>query len=221
MNRILTVAVLAFATLATTAVAQDAGELERLRQENERLRAENANLRKSVSGLGGSAAAVVDLQRLYESLKEKIRVEADFKTREEAFRTENENRQKKIKELSETLKDIEIGSPQYTNMQGQLQKLLGDHQVWVAIESGKLNRDRAKWIKEIYEKMLSSIDAVATQKKFDLVLFKAPTIDFTEVRSDQIRQIIRTRKVLWSVDELDLTDLVLQRMNLEYSRSGQ
>jgi len=198
-------------------------ERDSLKKENERLIAENKRLRDATrrSGQASSATAVVDLKRTYDSLKEKVNIEADFNTRQEAFKTENTKREAKLTQLQDALKDLKAGSAEFTNVQEQLEKEVGDYKVWVTIEAGKINRDRAAWIKMIYGKMLDAINEAANDKGYDLVLFKAPTLDFTEVSAEQVPATIQSRKVLWSIDELDLTDLVIQKMNLRYDRESK
>ncbi|GEM_PF-1881108 len=198
-------------------------EVEQLIKENDRLKAENKRLRQASqrAGQASSATAVVDLKRTYDSLKEKVSVESDFKTREEKFKTENETRETKLKQLQDSLKDLKPGSPDFNNVQEQLERELGEHKVWVTIEAGKINRDRAAWIKMIYGKMLASINESARERGYDLVLFKSPTIDFTEVSAEQVPNMIQSRKVLWSIEELDLTDLVIQKMNLKHDRESR
>ena len=223
MTRFALVATLALFTFASVTQAQTKltpEEVEQLIKENDRLKAENKRLRQAGqrAGQASTATAVVDLKRTYDSLKEKVSVEADFTTREEKFKTENEARETKLKQLQDSLKDLRVGSVDYVNVQEQLEKEVGDHRVWVTIEAGKINRDRAAWIKMIYGKMLDAINESARERGYDLVLFKAPTIDFTEVSAEQVPSMIQSRKVLWSIDELDLTDLVIQKMNLKYDR---
>lgn len=214
------VALFAFASVAAAQPKLTPTEVEALLRENELLKAENKRLRQAGqrAGQASSATAVVDLKRTYDTLKEKVSVEADFKTREETFKTENEKREAKINQLQEALKDLKSGTIDFVNVQEQLEKEIGEHRVWVTIEAGKINRDRAAWIKLIYGKMLDAINEAARERGYDLVLFKAPTIDFTEVSAEQVPSMIQSRKVLWSIEELDLTDLVIQKMNLKYDR---
>lgn len=214
------VALFAFASVAAAQPKLTPTEVEALLRENELLKAENKRLRQAGqrAGQASSATAVVDLKRTYDTLKEKVSVEADFKTREETFKTENEKREAKINQLQEALKDLKSGTIDFVNVQEQLEKEIGEHRVWVTIEAGKINRDRAAWIKLIYGKMLDAINESARERGYDLVLFKAPTIDFTEVSAEQVPSMIQSRKVLWSIEELDLTDLVIQKMNLKYDR---
>lgn len=226
MPRILLIAALLCSMITAASHAQTKltpEEVEQLIKENERLKAENKRLRQAGqrAGQASSATAVVDLKRTYDSLKEKVSVEADFTTREEKFKAENETRETKLKQLQDSLKDLKPGTVDFANVQEQLEKEVGDHKVWVTIEAGKINRDRAAWIKLIYGKMLESINEAARERGYDLVLFKSPTIDFTEVSAEQVPGMIQSRKVLWSIEELDLTDLVIQKMNLKYDRESR
>lgn len=202
--------------------APTAEEHKRLLEENRKLQEENKRLREALKagGQNSSATAVVDLKRVYDSLREKVNIEAELKTREQVFEAEREKREKKVKDLQETLGGLSIGTAQYVNVQEQLEQAIGEHRVWITIEAGKINRDRASWIKKIYNKMMDAIDQEASVKSYDLVLFKIPPIDFAEVGANEVAGKIATRKVLWSVDELDLTDAVIQRMNTSYLRSG-
>jgi len=213
----------AFASVVNAQPKLTPAEVDALVKENDRLKAENKRLRQAGqrAGQASSATAVVDLKRTYDTLKEKVTIEADFKTREEAFKTENEKRETKVKQLQDALKDLKAGSIEFLNVQEQLEKEVGDHRVWVAIEAGKINRDRAAWIKTVYGKMLDSINEAAQERGYDLVLFKSPTVDFTEVSAEQVPSMIQSRKVLWSIEELDLTDLVIQKMNLKFDRESK
>lgn len=228
MKRV-SIALVTFAMMfaATAAQAQPkaaltAEEVDQLIKENEKLKAENKRLRQASqrSGQASSATAVVDLKRTYDSLRQKVSVEADFKTREEAFKAENGKREDKLKQIQESMKDLKPGSGEYVAVQEQLERATGDYRVWVTVEAGKINRDRAAWLKAIYAKMLEAIAEASAERGYDLVLFKSPTVDFTEVSSEQVPGLIQSRKVLWSVQELDLTDLVIQKMNLAFDKSG-
>jgi Skp family chaperone for outer membrane proteins len=195
-------------------------EIAALIKENEKLKAENKRLRQAgAAGQASTSTAVVDLKRTYDSLKEKIIVEADFKTREDAFKAENDKREAKLKELQEAMKNLKAGSIEFVSLQEELEKLTGEYRVWVTVETSKINRDRAAWLKLIYGKMLAAIGEAAAEKNYDLILFKAPTIDFTEVSAEQVPGMIQSRKVLWSIDEIDLTDLVIQKMNLAHDKA--
>ncbi len=211
-----------FASQAFAQPAPTAAEYKRLLEENRKLQEENKRLREALKagGQNSSATAVVDLKRVYDSLREKVSIEAELKTREQVFEAEREKRETKVKDLQETLKGLTSGTPQYVQTQEDLEKALGEHRVWITIEAGKINRDRANWIKKIYNKMMDAIDQEASVKGYDLVLFKIPPIDFAEVSSNEVAGKIATRKVLWSVDELDLTDAVIQRMNTAYLRGN-
>lgn len=212
--------VLALTGRSFAQAAPSAAEYKRLLEENQKLQEENKRLRNALKagGQNSSATAVVDLKRVYDSLREKITVESELKTREQVFEAEREKRETKVKDLQETLKGVALGTPEYIKVQDQLEQALGAHRIWITIEAGKINRDRANWIKKIYTKMMDSIDQVASVKGYDLVLFKIPPIDFAEVAAGEVAGKIATRKVLWSVDELDLTDAVIQRMNTAFLR---
>jgi Skp family chaperone for outer membrane proteins len=216
-------AVMAFAGVAHAQPKLTPAEIDAIVKENQRLKAENKRLidASRAGGRASSATAVVDLKHTYDSLKAKVSIEADFKTREEKFKADNEVRETKLKQLQDSLTSLKSGTVAYVNAQEQLEKEVGDYKVWVAIETGKINRDRAAWIKMIYGKMLESISEAAAERGYDLVLFKAPTIDFTEVSAEQVPGMIQSRKVLWSIEELDLTDLVIQKMNLKYDRENK
>ncbi len=211
-------ALFAFAGIAQAQPKLTPAEIDSLIKENARLKAENKRLLTGDSRRASSATAVVDLKHTYDSLKEKVSIEADFKTREEKFKAENTTREARLKQLEDALKAQQAGTVAYVNAQEQLEKEVGDYRVWVAIETGKINRDRAAWIKVIYGRMLESISEAAGERGYDLVLFKAPTIDFTEVSAEQVPGMIQSRKVLWSIEELDLTDLVIQKMNLKFDK---
>lgn len=164
-----------------------------------------------------SSVAVVDVQKAFDSLREKTTIEAELQTKADQVRQEDEQRKNAIKGLQEDLQILAPGTAAYENKQEELERAVLDRQVWLNFQQSKLNRERAVRIENIYKKMIETIGRVATSSGYKVVLFKEPEVRFTNVQKpEQISALIQVRKVLWAADELDLTDQVIQRMNNEF-----
>ena len=72
-------------------------------------------------------------------------------------------------------------------------------------------------IEDLYRKCLDATEVVAKDLGYDVVLFKESTPDFNYENPQQLSTQIQVRKLLWSADEVDITDAVAQRMNNAYN----
>jgi Skp family chaperone for outer membrane proteins len=169
-----------------------------------------------------TGVAVVDVQKAFDALREKTQVEAELTTAADLVKTEDGKRQAKLRELDQDLKIMAVGTPPYEKKQEELERAALDRQVWLQFQQGKLNRERAVRIEAIYKKMIETIGRVAQANGYKLVLFKEQDVNLGSIsKPEQISAIIGSRKVLWSSDELDLTDQVVQRLNNDFNTGAK
>lgn len=165
-----------------------------------------------------TGVAVVNVQKAFDALREKLDIEADLQTQADKVKQEDQRRQQKIGELKQDLSILASGTAAFEKKAEELERAALDRQVWLSFQQNKLNRERALRIEAIYKKMLETIGRVAASNGFKLVLFKEPDVKFANVtKPEQISALIQVRKVLWSADELDLTEQVIAKMNAERS----
>ena len=74
-------------------------------------------------------------------------------------------------------------------------------------------------IEQLYRKTLDAIGRVAKDSGYDVVLFKEKAPDFTNANAQQISTMIQVRKLLWSSDDIDITQQITQRMNNEFENA--
>jgi len=168
-----------------------------------------------------TAVAVVDVQRAFDSLQEKDQIEADLRAEAERLKVDEENKKKSIRELQADLEILAQGAPAWKQKKAALDTALIELQVWRSFETNKLNRERGVQIENLYRKVVDAIGRVAKDNGYDVVLFKEKPVEFKGAKPEQIPTLIQVRKVLWSADELDLTDLVIQQMNAQFRNSGR
>ncbi len=214
-------------TLSASAQNQNVGELLRrnqtLQEENIRLKAQvdqltrrNEALRRDALEKGVKAVAVIDVVKAFNALIEKTEFDADFKGQGTDAIQEDKKRRERIKKLQDQLDQEVIGTKGYNDKQKEVDDAVLDHQLWLAGEQGKLLAQRNRRMEEIYNKMMTSIGDVAKELKFDQVMIKEPTLNLIGARPDQVAAMIRSRKVLWSHDRLEITDQVVKRMNDDF-----
>ena len=160
--------------------------------------------------------AVVDVLKVFNGLQEKSQIEADIRTRGEKLRQEEETRRKELMDLQNDLKILAPETQAYTQKTDQIKAKLIELRVWSEMQGEGLKSESSIQLANLYRKMLDTIGRVAKENGYDVVLYKEQEPDFQNVKAEAINQMIQLRKVLWSAEDLDLTDQAVTRMNNEY-----
>ncbi len=164
-----------------------------------------------------TAVAVVDVQRVFESLKEKEQSEADLTTKADRLKAEQQDRQRKLEQMQKDMEMLAPGTPAFNTKQDDLERQAVELQAWGQFQSNKLQRERSLQIEGLYRKIMGSVEGFAKGNGYDVVLFKEGNFDFRNANPQQLSALIQVRKVLWSAEDLDITDQITQRMNNEFT----
>ena len=174
-----------------------------------------------------TAVAVVDVGVVLESMKEKMQIEADIKSQQEEDRRKAEGMAQNLKDLESDLDILARGTPAYDEKLQELDQKIIEVQSWQQYQQQKYQRESARQMVRLYQKISTKAGEVAKENGFDLVLYRDREIDvdFRKVEPKVLAGVIKTlvtqRKVLWSSDDIDITDQVIQIMNNEFSNLAQ
>ncbi len=155
--------------------------------------------------------AVVDLDRVIASLKEKQKLDADLADEQRKLTGENEERTKRIKDMQEDL-SILSGDAKAAK-QAELEQALFEHQAWGQYQQQRFGRMALINVQYLYRKMNSVVGEYAQANGYDLAVVSGPDIPDDVSNQQLLQQIIGTRRVLWHSDRIDITDQVITRMN--------
>lgn len=164
-----------------------------------------------------TALAVVDLQRTFENLKQQQQIRADLQTRQEQLRQQQEERRKQVSTLQADLDLLAEGSAAYQQKAAERDKAVIELQVWQEYEARKLRIDEQLMIEQLFREAQDTIERVAKDNGFDVVLFKNQVVN---MQGGQNQQTLNIRIVAWNSETIDLTDQVIQRLNNEF-QAGQ
>jgi len=177
------------------------------------------------AGLVGAAAsmqaqptsvAVVNVQEVFNNLKEKTNLEAQMQSRTEKLQQEEQQRRKTIQQLRQDMDVLAPGSDAYKQKEQQLQQKVIDLQVWTKFKQQQLSVERGLQVEGLYRRTLTSVKKIANEAGYDMVLFDEQSPEFNYENPKQLLTLIQMRKVLYASDEVNITDQVIQRMNNEY-----
>ena len=177
------------------------------------------------AGLVGAAAsmqaqptsvAVVNVQEVFNNLKEKTNLEAQMQSRTEKLQQEEQQRRKTIQQLRQDMDVLAPGSDAYKQKEQQLQQKVIDLQVWTKFKQQQLSVERGLQVEGLYRRTLTSVKKIANEAGYDMVLFDEQSPEFNYDNPKQLLTLIQMRKVLYASDEVNITDQVIQRMNNEY-----
>lgn len=160
-----------------------------------------------------TAVAVLDLQQLLQSLDERTEREADVAREREGLQQEAEERRSRIQQIRNELDMLKAGTSNFREKQAELQKAAIELNVWTQYQQQRVNRETGLMIEDLYRKCLDAVGEAAEDMGYDIVLFKESSPDFNYENPQELSTQIQVRKLLWSADEVDITEAVAQRMN--------
>lgn len=112
------------------------------------------------------------------------------------------------------------GTPEHRAKQNEITKAEIEFRIMRGVEDEQLKNDHRDSLRSIYEDVRAAVAEVAKEKNLDVVL----TYDkLTEEAPDSttLRQQILMEKVIYWKPELDMTEMVITRLNDRFRRSGK
>lgn len=163
-----------------------------------------------------TAVAVVNMERVFDSLEEKDQLEANLRSRQQQLGQEEAERRQRIQQLSEDLEMLAPGTDAYRQKEAELREAAMEFRLWAEMEEQQLNIDRGVHLESLYRRTVDAVGEIADEAGYDLVLYREGSPELRGSDPSEIQTQIALRKVLYASDAVDLTDRVVQWMNNEF-----
>ncbi len=173
------------------------------------------------SSPGGHDIAVLDLVRIFNDCTQIQDLNQLIREKSDDFAKEATQRKKVIEDKQMELQAFKIGSPDWEVRRKDLVRLNIDANVWLKVTEQQVDQEKFDWTRVIYEKAVQVASDIAKERGYDVVLQKT---DFKPMDIEQtvqnLRRVIQERTVIYNVPDIDITDLVIRRMNSDYQLAG-
>ncbi len=170
---------------------------------------------------GPHPVAVIDLVRVFNECAQIQDLNEQIKQKTGELEKEAEQRRSVIEQKQIELTAFQPGKSDYESRRKELMRLNVEANVWFKMAEEDLEREKFTWTQYIYEESAKKAGEVATEKGYDVVLQRAPFKPKEIEQSVQaLRRMIQDRTVLYNVPEIDITDIVIRRLDAAYRAGG-
>ncbi len=168
------------------------------------------------AGPSPAKVAVVDVQKVFNNLDQKEDYEAEITSQAESLQKEQQRRKQEIKQLRSDLQVLSPDSDAYKKTKAKLEKKTINLKAWRKFKQRQLRSEKALRMESLYRKVVDTIEQIAKDAGYDLVLYKDRLRSLNSQTEKQMAAKIAIRKVLYADDSLNITDRVIQTMNNQY-----
>lgn len=165
--------------------------------------------------------AVCNPGKVFESLDEKTSVQDEMNNLNQKIQTEANNRKNEITDLQNTIKGLLPTSAVFKDKQSLLQQKAIEFDVWAKMQQANLANIEKNHIREIYDKITEAVKAIATDKKYDLVVSEmSPKLpdDLSNVTAAQLGAVLAQNSILFKTDAVDITSAVIAKLNGDFKK---
>ncbi len=166
-----------------------------------------------------SSVATLDLEVLFNGLDELKDLSNALQAKIQELKQDPARIKDEMTSISQRL-DTQVLSPEESlGLRAEFHVLNAEHKakleaaaLLVQIEDGRINRD-------LYKKALVTIEAIAARDGIDLVLLDDRAIPIPDSPTSTTREVqanILARQILFANESIDVTQAVIDQMNLDY-----
>lgn len=160
-----------------------------------------------------TAVATVNLEGCFE--RSKLREEEDQRRAAiaEEMQVNIDEFAAQIDTLSEELELYAAGSEKHQTTLESLQQLTLDYQAYAEFSRRKLDIEKAITHKRVYLAIKEAARAVGAEMGYDIIFVNDSLSGIASGTELDVRRQIEARRMLYVNEEIDLTDLIVARMN--------
>lgn len=166
-----------------------------------------------------TSVAVINVAELIAKCQKNQDFQAEIQKRQIRLQKEQKDRQNKINQLRQDL-DLAGTAADRQKMEREITKALYEFQAWSQIEQQNLLRDQRTFLIELYGEIDAGVATTAAREGYDMVVLDTPSPDFDTLNPEQLVQVIGNRRVLYRSEKVNLTAIVLEKLNLDHLNRG-
>jgi Skp family chaperone for outer membrane proteins len=171
---------------------------------------------------GGVRAAVVNIPRASEEYRKTADLEAHFGELRDTFTKQRDAQREQIQRMTRSLQEeLKPGSEDFRHRAKQVAMMEAELAWFNEAEGEHIEMGLRTSLLAIYEDIHSAVREVAAEKGLDLVLTADQLPQEQPSSAGQVRQQILLQKVLYWSPSLDITDEVVERLNLRYQQRAE
>ncbi|HUO10714.1 MAG TPA: OmpH family outer membrane protein [Phycisphaerae bacterium] len=163
--------------------------------------------------------AVININKVFSSLNEKIDGDASIKQMADQFQADQQKREQELEKIAGQLRDdtlFKTDSPEYRNLQDKALQMKSEYDANANMAQQKLLIEQRLKTIQIYRRMNDAIKQYAESKGIGLVLV-ADDINFDAAQTiEGVTQRIANRKVIYAHPDYDITQQIIEKMNADY-----
>jgi len=204
-RRLLGIVVLGIAFVTAIGVAQSTGQ------------SDTADAAPPAIAGAGHPVAVLDLIRVFNECAQINDLNEMIRRKTEEITKEANQRREVIENKRIELTAFQPGKPDYEARRKDLTRLNIDANVWLKMAEEEIESERFHWTRIIYEQAERAAAKTAKERGYDAVLQRTEFKPFEIEQSvPALRRMIQERFVVYSVPEIDITDLVIRQLDAMY-----
>lgn len=166
-----------------------------------------------------TAVAVVNVALLINKCKKNTAFQEEIQKRSQRLQQESKEKTDQINTMRLDLEVI-ANAQDYAKKEREVIEATVEFRAWQQIQQEYIVRDQRLNLIEVYGDIENTVAKVAQDMGYDLVMFSTPSPEFEQLNPEQLLQVMRNRRVIYQNDKIDITDVVLTQMDLDYQNRG-
>ena len=166
-------------------------------------------------GSSDCCVACLDVIRIFNEYERQKDLTEEMRAVNQEMQDEEQRRRGQIDTLQATLDAMSDGDPARVKRQREMFQLSLDYKNWGELMQADMAREIGLWTRRVYKEATAVTETVAQRQGFDLVVYKDQP-ELIGYDPDALRDQIRSRKLVYASDAVDITQTVLDKLNADY-----
>lgn len=162
----------------------------------------------------GRVACVNVIRILNEYQKQKDLIE-ELSARQEKLQAENNERRAKLDTLDAEISALDRDDPTLVTRMREMLAMQVDYKNWGELAQLNMAREFGLWSVRNYRDILKVVEDIARRDGYDLVFYKGE-LEAVSTDPEVIQEQIRRLQVLYANPAVDVTQMVLDKLNTDY-----
>lgn len=164
--------------------------------------------------------ACVDVIKVFNEYDRQKDLSEELAQWERKSKEENDQRLAALDKLQAELSQLSPDDPTTRERMREMRRQTQEYQLWRKTRESDLTAEAGRWSIQIYREIRQNISELAEQEGYDMVFYRGR---FEEISMDPevVQEQIRDIKLLYATPSVDITQRVIDKLNIQYRQQPQ